>query len=334
MDSVDIPPIVTVAVLNYNGLQYLDRCLGSLRMNTNCEIILIDNASTDDSISHVKSNFPWVKIFLNRQNLGYAKANNDAATMALGKYIFFLNVDTWIEPNTIQELIKAAEKNNEVAAFAPTIMDYEGKKRLSLGLGCDIFGYPCPSNGKIFYLDGASYFIRKDIFNEVGGFDDRYFIFGEDLDLTWRIRLRGYKIAAVAMSRVYHKSGGIITGGAIRGTTYTTTLWRRYLGERNEICTLLKNYSLIILTIIMPIYLIMNALEILIFVAKGKIKAANIYIRAWLWNISNMKTTLIWRRKIQRNRMIPDGDIIKSMYRRPMKVYVFARIGIPKFADN
>lgn len=331
-------PTVTVIILNHNGMRYLNKCLESIRKGTGqeCEVIFVDNASTDGSVDYIRGAFPWVRLVVNKANLGYAKANNEAAMIAQGEYIFFLNIDAWVEPNTVQELLKAAEMHGEVTAFAPAIMDYEGKTKLSLGMGCDIFGYSYPIfAGKTFYVDGAALFIRRRIFQEVGAFDQRYFIFNEDVDLGWRLRLYGHRIATVAGARVYHKSGGVVTGGVLQQTKtgYTTSLWRRYLGERNEICTLLKNYGLITLFFIVPLYVTINVMEVMVFLTRRKIKVVNIYLRAWLWNLKNLRTTLGRRMEIQRRRKISDREIMQDMHRSPMKVYVFRQVGIPQFME-
>lgn len=328
-------PIITIIVLNYNGKQYLKRCFESIRKQSifeECEIIMIDNASTDDSVQYVTNNYPWVKIAQNNKNLGYAEANNNAAKSSNGEYLLFLNNDTWMEPNTIKMLVYSIQNNKKIGACAPKIMDYEKNRDVSLGVGCDIFGYPSSTvTDKVFYVDGAALFIRKNVFEEVDGFDKRYFLFYEDVDLSWKLQLYGYKIVTVPKAIIYHVSGGTYVGGAIKNRNYITSVRRRYLGEKNNICNLLKNYSFLTLLIIIPFYLLINICEISIFLITGNQKVINAYLEAWIWNIKNLKTTLILRNKIQNNRTISDREIIKAMYFGCIKFRVFKSIGIPKF---
>ena len=184
-------PLVSIIVVNWNGQKWLKSCFQSIEKQTykNTEIILIDNASTDNSINYTK-NHSFIKIIQNEHNLGYSGANNKAAKAAKGQLLFFLNNDTKLECDCIEKLVNAIQKDENVGAYAPKIMDYEGKTRISLGVGCDIFGYPHSYTGdNLFYADGAALFIKKDIFDEIGGFDERYFIFYEDVDLSWRLQL-------------------------------------------------------------------------------------------------------------------------------------------------
>ena len=328
-------PLISVIVLNYNGKKYLKKCFNSLEQQTYpyCEIILIDNASTDGSVKYVKEKFPSVKIIQNKENLGYAEANNKATEIAKGKYLFFLNNDTWIEQNTVEELVQTLGENEKIGACAPQIRDYEGIRRISLGVGCDIFGYPSSTaTGKVFYVDGAALFIRNSIFDEIGGFDDRYFVFHEDVDLSWRLRLYGYEIATNPRAIVYHVSGGTLVGGVIKNRGgYTTTIRRRYLGEKNNICNLLKNYSLLTLLVILPLHILINLGELLVFLSTGKIKVLRAYMNAWLWNVKNLKVTLEWRRRVQKRRRISDREIMRKMYKGCIKFNLFMQVGVPEF---
>lgn len=327
-------PLVSVIIPNWNGQKWLRNCFYSIEEQTykNVETILVDNASQDNSIGYTKNNYSNIKIIQNKENFGYALANNLAVKMVKGQILFFLNNDTKIKCNCIETLVNEIQKDENIGACAPKIMNYEGKTQLSLGVGCDIFGYPLLSGAeKLFYVDGAALFIRKDVFDEIGGFDERYFMFHEDIDLSWRLQLYGYKIKSVPEALVLHESGGTAVGGAIKEGEYTTTSWRRYLAERNNICNLLKNYNFLTLFFVLPFYILINISECSIFLYKRKNDVVKAYIDAWYWNFRNIENTLKRHRKTQIERKITDRQILKKMHMGSSKLLIFKKIGVPKF---
>lgn len=325
-------PLVSVIVLNWNGKVWLKNCFTSLGKQTfkNFETILVDNASQDSSVEYTKENFPWVKLLQNKRNLGYTGANNVAARAARGKYLFFLNNDTKLAENCLKKLVRRCETDDGIGVCACRQLSYNGEKELNTGLACDILGYP--NIGSLFYADGASLFIRRELFIRLGGFDPKHFIFREDLDFCWRVWLSGHKVAAAPEAVVYHESGGSFVGGAQKERSYTTTIGRRYLGERNDIRNLIKNYSLKTLFWIIPLYLLINLGEIIMFLLLGKFKVVfGVYLRAYSYNIVNFPDTWRLHRKVQGMRKVGDKFILGKMQKQVNKFIGLRRIGIPKF---
>ena len=170
----------------------------------------------DGSIDFVRENFPYVKVVVNDRNSGLSITNNKGASFAIGDYLFFFNNDTDAFPDLIRKLVSAIEEDERYGLVYAVQLPYDSSldedwyKKRSVGFsacGADIYGYPCPalSIDKIFYPD-AAIFIKKEVFFEIGSFDPDFFLYGEDVDISWRVHLLGYKIAYVDEPLFRHDS--------------------------------------------------------------------------------------------------------------------------------
>lgn len=316
-------------IVNFNGKKYLKGCFDSLGAGTyrNFEIIFVDNGSQDGGLELVRQRYPQIKTIDNKANLGLSIASNKGAKLANGKYLFFLNNDTISHPELLSELVRAAESNPKIGVCACKNMTYDGKYEVSLGLSCDVFGFPFENEGPIFYAD-AGIFIRRSVFEEINGFDEKLFLYGEDRDLCWRVFMQGYDVTGVPTAIFYHDSfcTHISEGG------YVSSIKKRYLCEYNQIRSMLKNYSLATLAIILPLYLIHSFLEISFFLFKGKLQIAGaVYLKAYWRNILDFSDTLKQRRLVQKIRKVPDSFVLKKMLKRSGKIHIFRKIGMPEF---
>lgn len=327
-------PLVSVIVVNYNGKKYLKNCFDSLA-NVNYpdfELVLVDNGSSDNSVEFIRQNYPKVKIIELKENLGLAVASNRGAQIAKGEYLFFLNNDTIVDKNILSELVKAAQADQKIAVCACDVFTYDGKSRIGekIGVSVDRFGYPCYNRGPLFYPD-AAIFIRKKVFEEIGRFDSRLFLYGEDRDLCWRVWLQGYRIAPVETAKFLHDSACTLEGEK----NYKTNTWKRELGERSLIRSMLKNYSLSTLAYILPQYILLSSLELMALIFSGQYKVVKeAYFKAYIWNIKNFKDTWNEHKRVSRIRVIPDRLLRKIMAREIGKICVFIDIGIPKFESK
>jgi len=331
-------PLVSIILLDWNGLELVKQALPTIKeLNyKNYELIFVDNGSRDNaSIEYVKSFFPSARIIKNTQNIGYAGALNKVVPLARGEYLFFIQNDVKLNSNCLKELVYYAEEDPQVAICVPKQFSYDGKYILNFGIGMDIFGYPFYTHNlkeeKVFYADGAAFFVRKKVFLELEGFDEKHVAFAEDIDLCWRMWLKGYKLRRVPSAIVYHMGGATIKGSIVRGHKHITSILRRYLTERNTLRNLIKNYSSSTLFIILPFYLIMFTIEMLFFLFLGyRAVARDVYLKALMYNIINLQDTIKKRKKIQRERVISDWKIFKKiMLNKFYKWEVFKRIGIP-----
>ena len=321
-------PLVSVIIVNYNGKHYLEGCIESLKASSygNLEIILVDNGSKDGSPDFMRSGYPGIRLIDNGCNLGLAIASNVGANASEGEYLFFFNNDTIADKEMLSKLVKAAEADERTGVCGCTTMTYDGKEIINSGVACDIYGYPF-GEGAPLYVD-AGIFIRRKVFYEIGGFDTKLFLYGEDRDICWRALLYGYDVKVVEEASFRHDSFC-----AVKGDTLTTNVWKRHVGERNLIRTMLKNYSSRTLLRILPLYMLQSLAEIAVFTALGRLDVVvNAYLRAYWWNIANIRDTLRLRKRIQMERRVPDSVIMERMSKKSGKLLLLKKMGVPKFA--
>ncbi len=326
--------LISVIVLNHNGRQWLEKCIPTIKKQTYSpiEIIVTDNASTDDSRDWLSKNHPDIKILKHDKNLGYAEANNLGAVAAKGEFVFFLNNDTELRPYTIERLAAAWKSNSVVTGHQ--LRTWEKDDEGSAGAGMDIFGYPyvedSARNTRIFYADGAMIFVKKEDFMKIGKFDPELFIFEEDIDFSWRAQLFGYKIISAWDAHLLHYGGSTVPGN-IKGKKYVSSYFRRYLNEKNIVRNILKNYSFPLVVIILVSILALHLAEIIILSILFKWNAVECYLKAYAWNIKNISDTLKYRRWVQKNRKISDFVLMKKMYLSYSKLRAFKKLGFPEF---
>lgn len=312
-------PRASVIVLNYNGAKFAQRCLDSVLASNypNFEVIVVDNASTDGSYELIRELFSReVKLVRNSRNVGYAEGNNIGFRHSRGDIIAFLNIDTEVTENWLIELAKALVSTEIGAAQSALFRLIDRRTIDSLGWTIDALGYGYAiwlepqKKSEPFYGEGSAMAIRKETINEVlmNGvpFDSDYFLYCEDLDLSWRLRLRGYKVSLVPSSVVYHaRSYGL------GDDSYHAV----YYNSRNRITTLIKNYDLRHLLTWVPLLLVLEIARTFLFLYR-KPFGAHAKLHGITWNLTNIKST--WRKRVlvQSNiRKISDSEIRMAMKR-------------------
>lgn len=327
---------ISVIISNFNGVNHLKKCIPTILRQTysNIEIIMVDNNSIDDTVIFLKTKYPKVILIQNKKDFGFAKANNIGVRRATGEFIFILNNDTELFPDTIEQLFKSYQNKSILTSFQIPILNKKLPGRS--GAGADIFGYPYseanPLKTKIFYADGAAIFMKKIDFINIGMFDEKLYMFQEDIDLSWRARIFDYKIIPVPESRLYHYFGGT-EHIKVDKKKYQSTYFRRYLNERNVLRNMLKNYEVSTLFILLPVLLIIHIGENLIFLLTGRWRVISCYIQSYIWNLNNLNNTLKMRKKIQKNRTVSDAEIFKHMYLTYSKINMILRLKtIPEFS--
>jgi len=207
-------PKVSIIIVNYNGKELLQKCLDSLlKVNyDNFEIILVDNNSTDGSVEFITKNYPSLIIIKLDSNKGFAEPNNVAAKISKGKYLLFLNNDTVVTPNFISEMVKVMETDKKIAICQSLLLKPDGSVDSS-GDFIDHLGVVYNSKTEIDEIRevssarGASMLVRSDIFEKLDGFDQKFFVTFEDVDLCWRSWILGYRVLIIPTSIVYHEGG-------------------------------------------------------------------------------------------------------------------------------
>ena len=245
-------PLISIAIVNLNGKDYLRDCLESITgldyPSEKIEIIIVDNGSTDSSVSFIQSEYGQVKIIKNNKNMGFAYANNQAAKAAKGEYIAFLNNDTKVDSKWLIELIRPIYGDNETVASGSKVLSMDGKSLDFVGgminfegKGFQIdFGLPVEKDTHNQYkylpfVNGGAMLIRRAVFLDIGGFDEDFFAYYEDVDLGWRLWVLGYKVIFAPGSIVYHHH---------HGTSRVFSEDKlRFLKERNSLYSVFKNYD-------------------------------------------------------------------------------------------
>ena len=310
--------------------------------NKNFEIIVVDNASNDNSVELLKEKYPKIKIIVNKKNYGYAKGNNIGAKYAKGKYLVFLNNDVNVDKNWLRELVKSAKKEN-LAVCQPKILSLKDKNRFddagAAGGFFDLYGYSICRGSildnfeidkgqyndsiEIFWAGGAAFFIDKNIFNKAGGFDENHFLYYDEADLCWRIHLMGYKIKYVPKSMVYHYG---------EASSRKILFKKFYYLHRNHMFTLLKNYSVKNLFKYFPVALGLDFISAFYFLFRLNFKRSLAIFLSLFWPIYNINLILQKRRKINRLRKVSDDNIINLMVKTNVPFNYFL-LNKKKFSD-
>lgn len=212
---------VSVIIVNYNTSKILKKCITSLvgqNLNGKFEIIVVDNGSSDDSINMINNEFPQIALIQNENNIGFGAANNQGAHIAKGKYLLFLNSDTTLEKNTLNDMIASVQRHKghkNIGAISFKIMNSNQSLQPSCGnfptllnllietLFLDRVFKPESSyhilNKKMYqhkfnpdWVSGSCFMVKKRVFNEISGFDKNFFLYVEEVDLCYRIQLKGY----------------------------------------------------------------------------------------------------------------------------------------------
>lgn len=258
-------PLLSIIVLNCNGAGWLPKCFETIGQQTiihQIETIMVDNQSTDNSVAVGRewlAKLPCAAMVRLDVNQGFCGGNNAGARAARGRWLLFLNNDTWMEPDCMEKLVAGTEKM-DAAAATPLVLNYPDNSFQDFGFyGFDIFGLASGSGNathtrEIFIAGGCSYLIRNDVFNQIGMFDAEYFIYSDDTDLSWRVWVAGYKVAGIYEARLHHRgAAGVNPSGGIETVEFRTTDKKRFLTNRNGILTLLKDGRNILLLTVIPL---------------------------------------------------------------------------------
>ncbi len=318
-----------LVILNHNSLKTLgSRSVEFLRsiLSTDypeLEVVVVDNASNDSSDVVIEEELRKAgkgKLVRLRSNLGYAGGNNYGFRLFGSgcKYVAFLNNDIVVEPDWLKRIVEVLESDESIVAAQPKILQLRDRDLIdSLGGFIDRIGraydafHGLPDNARIerplevFYARGAALVVRSDAFREAGGFDEDYFIYYEETDLCWRLRLLGYRVVTVPAARVYHLGGG--TMGKVLPRTV-------YLRRRNQLTTLLKNYglarALFYSSILVTRYLGFSLLRVL---SRRDFAMMRAVISALLWNFRNIGKIMRKRAEVQAKRRVPDSRVMQFM---------------------
>ena len=271
-------PLVSIVIVCYNAKPFLKDCYDSVRAlnypKDRIEVILADNASTDDSVEFTRKNYPWVRVLQLDQNYGYTEGNNRGLAAAAGEYVMFLNQDTKVDPNWLAELVKVVESDDRIGIAGSLVRDFNKPKLIQNAENrIDIFGslihkgWGEEDSGQfkepkdVFFVSGVAIMIRKSLMNELRYcFDKTYFMYFEEVDLCWRVNLLGYRVVLVPSSIVYHK------GNMVPEKVKPENILRM---TRNKIMSFRKNLSFPLRHILLVPVLLRTFVAVAYWFSKG-----------------------------------------------------------------
>lgn len=300
---------VSIIILAYNSCNDLKECLPSLINQTykNYEIIIVDNASTDDTEKFMKNNYPKIKLIESKINLGYAGGNNLGFEYSQGDYIVILNPDVYVNNDWLYELIKPLNVDPSIGMTTSKIFEYSEPNHAACGNVPHYTGLHFPrglekseslfiKNELVGSISGCSFAIRRAIFEDLSGFDSSFFLYMEDSDLSLRARLSGNKILFASKSILYHKHKTIITPE------------KEYYLERNRYQLLLKSYSAKLIILMFPALIITEIITWGYAILNGKRYITN-KLKAYYWIITNFDELLGKRKIVRKSKKLSDKDL-------------------------
>ena len=336
-------PLVSVVIVNYNGKEYIKRCIEAVRRSSyvNIEIIIVDNGSKDGSIKVLdkfRSNNRQIKLILLNKNCGPAYARDRGVSETKGDYLAFLDNDTVPDPNWLIPIVNVFQKDATVGACQckllllrePDKFDYAGDFLSQIGFlvqkveGGEIDKGQVDENFEILSAKSAGMAIRKDVFEQIGGFDKDYFIYLEETDLGWRTWLAGYRVIFVPDSIVYHEFG---TSNIIDPNSHNYRV--KFHGTKNYIMTLIKNLGKVDLFKILPKHILLWFCIVIALALKGKFRDSYLVLKGIIWNFFNIFKIRKKRLEIQKERKISDEDLFPRIMKKKKLSYF-----INKFRDS
>jgi len=339
-------PLASVIVLSYNASMFVEQCVRSVLDSDypNFEVIVVDNGSTDGSYELVRKLFgaiPNVRIIRNSRNLGFAEGNNVGYRNSRGDVLVFLNVDTVTEHDWLRRLVDVLNSDATIGVAQPRLvsMGHPGSVD-SEGGYMDCLGYvylygswyttkPIRKPAEPFYAEGAALAIKRSVAESVlldaSIFDPSHFLYYEDSDLCWRVRLSGHRIVCVRNSIVHHQRAY-----AAGGASYTSA----YRFTKNHIATLIKNYGLRCLLKWLPLVVLFESLSAALLITRaGDIALAK--IRAIFWCLMNFRQP--WEKHVYVQRLIrrvPDSAIVQLMLRPDFRLLLSGSQALTQFVQG
>lgn len=323
-------PTVDIIIPYYRRRDMLERCLDSLEQTRypSMGIIVVDNGGTEAGLVFLVKRYRNARLLRLAENRGYAGGCNAGLKSSSADYVVFMNDDTEHDPLWLEQLVRAVAEDDHIAALQPKILalkpwkkgqkvfDYAG----AAGGMIDRLGYPwClgrtfsgveSDNGQyesgqdIFWASGVAMFVRRVVAEELGGFDEDFFMQMEEIDLSWRMKLAGYRVRSVPSSVVLHEGGASLPGGSAE---------KIYFNHRNNVAMLLKNLGAARLLWVIPLRLLLDVAAALYYLTQfpGCLKKSGAVFRAWSFTLGMFAEIMKKRRTVQSSRVVGDRSIFR-----------------------
>ena len=329
-----------VVILNWNGRKLLERFLPTVLRHTPtalADVVVADNASTDDSVQFLQTHFPSVRLIINEKNYGFAEGYNQALSNIQARYFLLLNSDVEVTAGWLDPLYTFLESNKQYASVQPKVLAWSDKSKFEYagasGGYMDALAYPfcrgrifdfCEIDNhqydtvtNIFWASGACMLIRADIFREAGGFDADFFAHMEEIDLCWRIQNKGNRIACIPGSVVYHVGGASLQAG---------NPFKVYLNFRNNLFMILKNTTFPYVLPLLYLRMILDGIAGIQFLLGGKFDSFFSVLKAHFHFYTSIpkllaKRKTIVKRKLDMTNGVYSGSIVWDYFVRAHKTF-------------
>jgi len=324
---------IAVVILNWNGRALLEQFIPSVIVHSSeASIYVADNASIDDSVEFIKKNFPSIKIIQNQGNGGFAKGYNDALKFVNADIFCLLNNDVEVTKNWLLPIVEEFQNDTNTAIIQPKILDYNNKSQFeyagAAGGFVDKFAYPyCRGrifnsieqdlgqyndSRTIFWASGACLFIRKSVFETLGGFDESFFAHFEEIDLCWRAFNEGFTTKYIGTSTIYHVGGATLKSNNPKKTV---------LNFRNSLFTLVKNAHGNVF-ILVTTRLFLDGIAGIKFLLELKPKHSLAIVKAHISFYKNLSKLLSFRNSVEkRKNYYKITSLVASYYLRNCRTF-------------
>ena len=332
-------PICSVCIANFNGMDTLAECLDSV-LNQDCdfaiEIIVHDDASTDDSVIYIQQHYPNVNLLISQENTGFCVSNNRMVEIAQGEFILLLNNDAALRPDALRSLFEYAKQQSINGILGLPQYDMQNGKLIDRGFLHDPFLNPLSNlddnRQQVAQVIGACLWIPKTLWKELGGFPEWFHTLAEDMFICCYARLKGYPVEVLTHSGFKHWLGKSLGGGKVFADQLRTTIRRRALSERNKTFVMILCYPAFLAWLLIPLHLILLSVEgLLLTLIKRKTQLwKEIY-----WNCLKevwFKRKFLWinRCYIQHDRHISSRAFFAVHTLIPYKLRMLLKYGVPE----
>lgn len=338
MGEIIMNPVCSICIANYNGMGFIEACLNSI-IAQDCdfelEIIVHDDASTDDSIRFIRQHFPQVKLIESRENVGFCISNNRMAVQANGEYILLLNNDAELFPDALLKFYKYARKQDRPGILGLAQYHAATGELIDRGSIFDPFLNAMPNLNKtrhdVGMVIGACLWLPKTLWNELGGFPEFFHTLAEDMYLCCVARLKGYPVEILEDSGFKHWVGASLGGGKVVRQRLSTSVKRRSLSERNKSFVMAITYPAPAFQIIFPLHLFLLLLEgtAISLIKRDPNLFKAIYFSAIREIWKHRKTLFSLRQKVQSCRRISCKHFFSVFSMIPYKLKMLIRHGMP-----
>jgi len=332
-------PLVSICIPNYNGAEYIEQCILSVLSQERdyaIEIILHDDASTDESLQTIRSHFPQVEVLDSKENVGFCISNNRMVAHSRGKYVLLLNNDAVLRAGSLKAFRDYAAMQPIPGILGLPQYTLHDGSLVDRGYEFDLFMNPIPAFAEgpteVSTVTGACLWIPRKVWDEIGGFPAWFESVAEDIYLCHAARLLGYPVVVLAAPGFDHWIGRNLGGGKIISEGLMSTTRRRALSERNKTWVMMICYPLTALLFLLPLHFVLLAVETIALLVTGTPwgKVTAIYISLPSQLLGGWAHLTSARRHIQRCRRIRYADYLRRFRLLPWKLVMLWRHGMPK----